>query len=367
MKAVRLEHVQKSFGTTVAVQDLCLKIEAGSFFAIVGPSGCGKTTTMRMIAGLEHPDGGRIQVGANVVFSDQTGEFVGPSQRDVGLMFQSYALWPHMNVYDNVSFGARVRREGRGEVRRRVVEVLERLKIANLIDRYPNELSGGQQQRVALARELVTGASVLLMDEPLSNLDARLRMDMRAELKRLHTETGKTIIYVTHDQFEALTLSSHLVVMHQGAVQQLGTPEQIYRAPANAFVSEFIGLNPINFLDARLRNGTLTIGGTTIPAPTAIGANGTARDVVIGIRPEYVSVVPEDGMADGVRARVESVFQAGPNTFVHLEVQEFGRDARLLAQSFGDGGPVATPGSEVRLLLDRDNVFVFDRETRHAL
>jgi ABC-type sugar transport system ATPase subunit len=369
MIRVTLEGVRKAFGSAIAVRDLDLDIEPGSFFAIVGPSGCGKTTTMRMIAGLERPDTGRIRIGDTIAFDGASLTHVGPARRDVGLMFQSYALWPHMTVFDNVSFGARVRGEDRRSMTRRVGEVLDRLQIAELVRRFPNELSGGQQQRVALARELVTGASVLLMDEPLSNLDARLRMDMRAELKRLHAETGKTIIYVTHDQFEALTLSTSMAVMHAGEVQQIGTPHEIYHRPVNAFVSEFIGLNPTNFLDAALTGHTLQIGDRPFELDSAAWDTGTThvRPVLVGIRPENVHVETGGATNGAFPGTVEAAFQAGPNTYVQVSVTLHDRQQRLTAQTFQSSRPPPTPGSAVGVHIDVETMFVFDAQTKRSL
>lgn len=231
MRGVKLENITKRFGQTVAVNDVSLEIKGGDFFCLLGPSGCGKTTLLRMIAGLEKPDEGRIWIGDDLVYDSSDRTFIPPGSRRIGLVFQSYALWPHMTVEQNILFGLQVRKIPHDVQKRRLNEVNSLLQINGLERRYPNELSGGQQQRVALARELVTGADVLLMDEPLSNLDAQLRIDMRAELKRLHSDTEVTIIYVTHDQVEALSLSSMVSVLRNGVVHQCAPPDDIYNLP----------------------------------------------------------------------------------------------------------------------------------------
>jgi multiple sugar transport system ATP-binding protein len=333
MSRITLEGLGKRFGPTVAVDSLDLDIASGEFFSLVGPSGCGKTTTMRMIAGLETPTTGRIVIDDREVFDAARALEVAPARRGVGMVFQSYALWPHMTVYENVAFGLRVRRVPAAEIRERVAAVLERLRIGALGDRYPGELSGGQQQRVALARELVAGARLLLMDEPLSNLDARLRMDMRAELKRLHADTGITIVYVTHDQMEALTLSTRMVVLRDGVVQQEGTPREVYDTPANAFVAEFMSLSQMCFLDGRIEAGAVRIGTHRFRLDAAGAAPDLApgRPVRLGVRPEHVTLALDAGRPDAVPARVEVSFVAGPSTITQIAL-DGGEGMHLNAQ-----------------------------------
>ena len=243
MARIVLKNITKKFGQVTAVDNLNLVIEDGSFATLLGPSGCGKTTTLRMLAGLEDPTSGEIWIGDKCVFSSEKGHYVPPGKREMGLVFQSYALWPHLNVFDNIAFGHKIAKRPAQEIKEKVFEIARVLQIHELLDRYPSELSGGQQQRVAIARVLVMKPKVLLLDEPLSNLDSKLRMDMRAELKRLHLETGSTIVYVTHDQLEALTMSSHVAVMDSGRLQQWAPHMEIYNAPANVFTADFIG-NP---------------------------------------------------------------------------------------------------------------------------
>lgn len=250
MPTINLRGAQKNYGVNSAnaVSDLDLEIRDGEFMCLLGPSGCGKTTTLRMIAGLENLSGGEIRVGERVIDSVVDGIFVPPEKREMGLVFQSYALWPHLTIERNTDFGLRLRNLPKAEREARVEKVMQALDIAKYRDRYPSQLSGGQQQRVALARMLAVNPGVLLLDEPLSNLDARLRLEMRAELKRLHKEFKTTIVFVTHDQWEAMTLATTIAVMNEGTLQQMGTPNDIYDRPANRFVAEFVGSPPINIL-----------------------------------------------------------------------------------------------------------------------
>src|SRR5487761_1163298 len=228
MPDIEVTGLRKAFGSTAAVDTISFTVPDGTFTTLLGPSGCGKTTTLRMLAGLERPDGGEIRIGDSVVFSSESKKFVPVESRNVGIVFQSYALWPHMNVFDHVAYPLRVRRKRPEDIRRRVRSALELVGLADHMDRYPSEVSGGQQQRVALARALVLDPAVLLLDEPLSNLDAALRTSMRAELSRLHRETGVTTVYVTHDQSEALNLSDQILLMQTGEIVERGSPTEIY-------------------------------------------------------------------------------------------------------------------------------------------
>jgi iron(III) transport system ATP-binding protein len=239
---VELEHLGKNFGAEQAVRDVNLAVEQGEFVTLLGPSGCGKTTTLRCIAGLERPDTGEIRIGGDIVAAPARGIFLAPENRNIGMVFQSYAVWPHMTVFDNVAYGLRVRRASASVIRERTMRALELVGLAQLADRYATKLSGGQRQRVALARAIVYEPRVILFDEPLSNLDAKLREQMRVELVRLQHEVGITSIYVTHDQAEALVMSDRVVVMDKGVIQQIGDPQTIYAQPANTFVANFIGV-----------------------------------------------------------------------------------------------------------------------------
>ncbi|RKX81174.1 MAG: ABC transporter ATP-binding protein, partial [Spirochaetes bacterium] len=232
---IKLDKLRKEFGDVVAVKDIDLEIYEGDFLTLLGPSGCGKTTTLRAISGLEEASGGKIFIDGKLVFSKKDEIIVAPSKRNLGLIFQSYALWPHMTVSENISFGLKVKKLPSEEVTQRVNDILKDVQLDEYGERYPSELSGGQQQRVAIARMLVNRPQIFLMDEPLSNLDAQLRMEMRSELKQLHTKTKATTIYVTHDQEEAMTLSTRICVMNEGDIRQIGTPEEIYEKPADVF------------------------------------------------------------------------------------------------------------------------------------
>lgn len=324
MAEIALKNVTKTFGQVVAVDNLNLAIEDGSFTTLLGPSGCGKTTTLRMIAGLETPTSGEIWVGDHCVFSSEGGHYTPPGKRKMGLVFQSYALWPHLTVFKNISFGLDIAKLPAQKVRERTLEIANTLRIGELLERYPSELSGGQQQRVAIARVLVTKPEVLLLDEPLSNLDSRLRMDMRAELKRLHLETGSTIIYVTHDQLEALTMSSHVAVMDQGLLQQLAPPMDIYSMPANIFTADFIGNPRINLVEGELckANGKWEIiAGEFILSLESVGPKPDIREqkITLGLRAEDLILYREPAI-DAFPGKVYSVLPAGSEWYIQVRL-----------------------------------------------
>jgi len=307
-------------GDVRAVWELDLDIPDGSFTTLLGPSGCGKTTTLRMIAGLEMPTAGEIRIGDLVAFSLAKGRSLAPSKRGLGLVFQSYALWPHLTVAQNIAFGLEVQRLGKAETARRLDEVAAALQIDMLLGRYTSELSGGQQQRVAIARVLVMRPSVLLLDEPLSNLDATLRMDMRAELKRLHAETGATVVYVTHDQLEALTMSTHIALMNEGELQQFAPPLDLYARPANRFAASFLGNPRINLLEGTAERDRLLCGGLTVPLEAPLDAAPGER-VVLGLRAEELRLAPiVNGEAAAGRARgtVTAVLPTGSDWYYRV-------------------------------------------------
>ena len=289
---IRFEHVTKHFGDFVAVGDLNLEIRRGEFFALLGPSGCGKTTTLRMVAGFEQPTSGEIYLRGAPVAG------VPPYRRDVNTVFQNYALFPHLSVWDNVAFGLKRKKVDSASIKQRVGEALELVEMEGMRDRRPNQLSGGQQQRVALARALVNRPTVLLLDEPLGALDAKLRKSMQLELKKLQSEVGITFIYVTHDQEEALTMSDRLAVMSHGAVEQVGTPSSIYEHPESAFVANFIGVSNIYVASiVSIENGVgecRTTGGLGIRAGTRGADVAAGRQVGVVIRPEKISIAPVD-------------------------------------------------------------------------
>jgi multiple sugar transport system ATP-binding protein len=320
MAWITLENVTKKFGSVTAVNHLHLTVNAAEFLTLLGPSGCGKTTVLRMIAGLEIPDGGLIRIQDQVVFSSAEGIFIPPGKRGVGLVFQSYALWPHLSVFENVAFGLRVQKVDRGELEKQVARSLDYMQLGGLGDRRPEQLSGGQQQRVALARMLVTQPSTFLMDEPLSNLDAKLRMEMRTEIKRLHKVSKATTIYVTHDQNEALTLSSRVAVMNRGVLQQVDSPRQIYKRPANLFVADFIGSPTINLIRGRIEpeNGRFFFNSEAVRIPAPPLAKLAGQDVVAAIRPEDIQITAEQS-PDCFSGEVYSVLPAGAEVVIQVK------------------------------------------------
>ena len=288
--SIVIKNLTKKFGDVVAVNDVSLTIEPGSFLTLLGPSGCGKTTLLRCISGLEDPDDGEIYIGETLVYSRSKGISLQPGQRDLGLVFQNYALWPHMTVYKNITFALEIQKMPKADMEQRVKESLAEVQMEGYEDRYPREMSGGQQQRIALARMLAYRPSVFLMDEPLSNLDARLRMDMRTELKRLHHDSDATTVYVTHDQVEAMTMSSQIAVMKLGVIQQLDTPDKVYHYPANLFVADFIGNPKVNLLDGYVTaQDVVDAGHFNVPVNTL---DKTGK-VVIGISPEDICISTE--------------------------------------------------------------------------
>lgn len=332
MTHITLDQVSKRFGEEVAVDKLSLTIESGEFFSLLGPSGCGKTTTMRMIAGLETPSSGRIWIGDQCVFDHDRQINVSPGKRNLGMVFQNYALWPHMTVRDNIQFGLKVRGLSPSEQQRETEGVLKTLQIPDLGERYPSELSGGQQQRVALARELVTGVGLLLMDEPLSNLDARLRIDMRVELKELHERTGRTIVYVTHDQGEALTLSTRIMVMKQGKVQQLGTPDAVFMQPANRFTASFMGSASLNEFTGQLNANGLQLSNFNLPLPPGHAPTTEDTDIILAARPDELSLhrEPDDWCVPG---EVISVLPSGYIALAHIALKP-GQEPKTVTVEF---------------------------------
>ena len=320
MPQILLEHVTKRFEKFVAVDDLNLEISDRGFVTLLGPSGCGKTTTLRMIAGLETPTSGRILIDGIPVYDSDKGINLPPNKRDIGFLFQNYALWPHMTVEQNISFGLEMLKWDKKRIQSRLDEMLALLKIEQFGKRYPAELSGGQQQRVAIARTLAPSPKVLFMDEPLSNLDAKLRGEMRTELKRLHSDTNSTFVYVTHDQLEAMTLSTRVCLMETGVLQQYDPPLKIYNQPANMFVASFVGNPTMNFIPAQAEgsNGNtlnMTIFGKkavfTAEEPFAV----PEKEIIAGIRPEFLPI-RENGP---LTASIYSTLPAGMETTVRAK------------------------------------------------
>jgi ABC-type Fe3+/spermidine/putrescine transport system ATPase subunit len=348
MAHIVIESLDKSFGRQHVLKDMSLEIEAKEFVTLLGPSGCGKTTTLRLLAGFLSPDRGEIRIAGEVLSSPQT--TVPPERRRMGMVFQNYAVWPHMSVFDNVAFGLKVARLGRAEIRERVTRVLAAIGLEGLEGRHPAQLSGGQQQRVALARSLVVEPSILLLDEPLSNLDAKLRERMRGELKSLQRRTGITFVYVTHDQAEAMALSDRIAVLHKGVLQQYGPPREIYEHPANLFVADFMGI--VNRLPGEIverGNGRVRVRvrDHVLAAVGPAAAEGGSPHVTLAIRPESVRLGP--AATDGPDNRLDgSVIEA---TFLGNIVDYQIDVGGLLLRVQTDRHVVQEVGSRVRLSI----------------
>ena len=315
MSQVKLEHLYKRFGNVTAVGDFNLEVKDGEFVSFLGPSGCGKSTTLRMIAGFERPTEGNILLGDQVVSSAESNVFVPPEKRNIGMVFQSYAVWPHMTVAENVAYPLKIQKVPREERDNRVKEALEMVHLDRYGERYPSQLSGGQQQRVALARALIAQPGLLLLDEPLSNLDAKLRESMRFEISSLQKRLGITVIYVTHDQSEAMTMSDRIVVMNAGVVQQVGKPYDVYTHPANKMVADFIGL--VNFLPAEVKGDRIFVKGTQVSFPNTAGL--PQGDAVLGVRPENITLSKTGGMLQGT---VKHRFYMGDAVDYRIQVRE---------------------------------------------
>jgi ABC-type sugar transport system ATPase subunit len=310
--SITINNLSKRFGDVIALDQVSLVIDPGTFVTLLGPSGCGKTTLLRCVAGLEDPDGGDIYIGNDLVFSYDRGISLPSSKRDLGLVFQNYALWPHMKVDKNITFALEIQKMPKHEMQKRVKESLKEVQMEGYEDRYPREMSGGQQQRIALARMLAYRPKVFLMDEPLSNLDARLRMDMRTELKRLHHISGATTIYVTHDQVEALTMSTNIAVMKEGVVQQFDSPDRVYHFPANLFVADFIGNPKVNLLEGMVNGkNSVEVGNFKI----SMNTDTAYGNVVVGIRPEDIVISPEP-IPEAVEFTAYSILPSGADSTI---------------------------------------------------
>ena len=365
MSTVELKNVTKVFDSNVvAVKDFCLSVMDEEFIVLVGPSGCGKSTTLRMVAGLEEATDGEIRIGDRVVND------VPPKDRDIAMVFQNYALYPHKTVYENMAFGLRLRRFTKSEIDERVQDAAKVLGISEYLGRKPKALSGGQRQRVALGRAIVRKPACFLLDEPLSNLDAKLRVGMRAELKRLHNRLGTTMIYVTHDQVEAMTLGDRIVVMKDGLIQQVGDPLTIYDYPTNRFVGGFIGTPPMNFMEGSIvgSNGELKFdeGGAQIPVPARLVEKlGSYRDraVVMGVRPEDIQDRPREDVTDvfAVSMKVDVVELLGDDMLVYLSTDKHELISKV------DSHPGIEHGQDLKVSLDMSKVHFFDPETGENL
>lgn len=381
MATVRFQNVTKTFGNVVAVKDLSLKIQDREFMVFVGPSGCGKTTALRMLAGLEEADSGEIYI------DDRKINEVNPKDRDVAMVFQNYALYPHLSVYDNIAFGLQMRelkgtlwqlshfgeaQNIRQKIKERVLAVAEMLGIVELLSRKPKELSGGQRQRVALARAIVRKPKVFLMDEPLSNLDAKLRDQTRAELKKLQESLGVTTLYVTHDQKEAMTLGTRIAIMNHGVLQQVGTPEEVYYAPINLFVAGFIGSPPMNFFEASIQQegGHLTVLANGIHLPLNEQQSESARmfigkPVLLGVRPQdlYIqSAIPDDVLpSPPFQATVDVIEPHGDRTDLHMKSEGIAFTAQVRSNlRFREG-------ETLQMVFNRNPLHLFDGERGQAI
>lgn len=356
---IRLEGITKQWGDVVAVNNLDLQIERGDFLTLLGPSGCGKTTTLRSIAGLEEPNGGKIFINGKMVFSREDEIVVEPSKRNLGLIFQSYALWPHMTVFQNIAFPLQMKKMKKGEIKKQVAQALADVRLQGYAERYPAELSGGQQQRVAIARMLINRPEIFLMDEPLSNLDARLRIEMRAELKQLHQRLEATTVYVTHDQVEAMTISSRICVMNEGIIQQIGTPEEVYRRPANLFVARFISNPQMNFFEGQVvkEGGKTAVEAGGFRLPVEAETVGDRTELTVAVRPEDFRVSDK-----GVEYHIDAQLPAGSSKIIMVS-KDGGSPVALLF----DGTFKAITGDIIRLEVKPEAFNLFDNKTEQVL
>ena len=357
MASVELRDVRKSYdGRTAVIHGIDLEIGHGEFVVFVGPSGCGKSTLLRMMAGLEGISGGEVRIDGERV-NDKP-----PRDRDIAMVFQDYALYPHKNLFENMAFGLRLRKTPEPEIRRRVGDAAELLKISHLLDRRPAALSGGQRQRVAIGRAIVRQPKVFLFDEPLSNLDAQLRNEMRGEIKRLHQRLGATIVYVTHDQVEAMTLAGRICVLQAGRKMQYDTPDAIYHQPAALFVAGFTGAPPMNLADAALVDGAVDLGGVRLPAPPAWRAHaGNAGPFKFGVRPEDIALAPQAADDCALPATVSLLEPLGAETLVTLSIGAAEVIARFPA-SFR-----RSPGEALAVHVNPGRMHLFDAVTGAAL
>jgi multiple sugar transport system ATP-binding protein len=365
MASVNFDHVFKRFGEVTAVNDLDIKIEDKEFLVLVGPSGCGKTTALRCLAGLEYITEGKIWIGDHIVND------VAPKDRDIAMVFQSYALYPHMSVYDNMAFGLKLRKYPKDEIKRRVDEAAAILGIEALLDRKPRQLSGGQRQRVALGRAIVREPKVFLLDEPLSNLDAKLRVQTRTEITKLHQRLQTTFIYVTHDQVEAMTMASRIAVMNYGVLQQIDTPQTLYDHPNNLFVAGFIGSPAMNFFEAKLRkdgnNIYIDAGAFSVKVPDSradVYMPHAGKPVIFGLRPEDIhdpKYEAPDIIGEQVDGSVEVTELMGNEIFVFLKSGDFDYVARV------DPRTNFRMGDKVKVTFNMGNMHIFDKETEQAI
>ena len=354
---IKINNLTKKFGDDVAINNVSLEIEPGSFLTLLGPSGCGKTTLLRCIAGLEEPDGGEIYIGDKLVFSFERGISLPPGQRELGLVFQNYALWPHMKVDKNITFALEIQKMSKDEMQERMKEALTEVQMEGYEDRYPREMSGGQQQRIALARMLAYRPKVFLMDEPLSNLDARLRMDMRSEIKRLHRMAGATTVYVTHDQVEALTMSTTIGIMKDGVLQQVDTPDNIYHYPANLFVADFIGNPKVNLLEGVVSGKNVVKVGDFDFSMDTYSASG---ENVVAVRPEDV-VVSTEPEQDALEFVAYAVLPAGADSTIVAKRNKVEITIKVMGIS------KITMDQKIWLKFDPNTLNLYDKNTGNLI
>ncbi|MBP1884560.1 ABC transporter ATP-binding protein [Sinorhizobium mexicanum] len=347
MTQLALRSIRKSYGALEVIRGVDLDVAEGEFVVFVGPSGCGKSTMLRMIAGLEDVTDGTIGIAGQDVTT------TAPAKREIAMVFQSYALFPHMTVAENIGFGLKLSGLAKEEISRRVDEVANTLQISPLLERVPRELSGGQRQRVAIGRAIIRQPKIFLFDEPLSNLDAALRVQMRLEIARLHARLGATMIYVTHDQTEAMTLADRIIVFNKGKIEQVGAPMELYERPANTFVAGFIGAPSMNFLPASVRGGNLTVHGTPVQRSRPWNAAGT---VTAGVRPEHVTILPPEH--GGIRGRVELIERLGAQTYAYVEAEGLSDPITLAVPNESN----VSAGDVVGMLPIGDKVHAFDRD-----
>ena len=354
---ITINNLRKQFGKVVALDNVSLTIDPGTFVTLLGPSGCGKTTLLRCVAGLEDPDDGEIYIGDKLVYSHAKGVALSPGERDLGLVFQNYALWPHMKVEKNITFALEIQKMPKDEMQKRVKDSLREVQMEGYEDRYPREMSGGQQQRIALARMLAYRPKVFLMDEPLSNLDARLRMDMRTELKRLHHMSGATTIYVTHDQVEAMTMSTNIAVMKEGVVQQFDTPDKVYHFPANLFVADFIGNPKVNLLDGIVDDENSVDFRKFRIKVDGLKATG---NVVAGIRPEDIAISTEP-TPGAVEFSAYSVLPSGADSTIVARLD----DIELTIREMGISK--IQMDQKIWLAFDQSTINIYDKDSGNLI
>jgi multiple sugar transport system ATP-binding protein len=360
MATVTFDHMVKRYaGDVLAVNDLNLEVKDGEFLVLVGPSGCGKTTALRCVAGLEEISDGRLLIGERVVND------LPAKDRNIAMVFQSYALYPHMSVFDNLAFGLKLRKTPKDDIKRRVADAAKILGLENLLDRKPKALSGGQRQRVALGRAIVREPAVFLMDEPLSNLDAKLRVETRANIARLHQRLGTTTVYVTHDQVEAMTMGDRIAVMRDGLLQQVGTPQDLYDHPSNVFVAGFIGSPAMNFTTATLENGGLKVGGLELGMSgrlsDMIKGRAQGSSVLLGFRPEHLDLVETSDASLHIPAKVDVVEFMGNEELLHAQVE--GSEIVALV----DSDRKVQAGQTVQFTVPAEKLQLFDPETEKSL